>query len=49
MIADTPQFARLKRTRERIIDVLRMTSVQSDQLNRALQELSAAIEDEERR
>ena len=46
---DTPQLARLRRTRERIIEVLKMTTQQGDNLNRALQEISACIEDEERR
>lgn len=48
-MADSAQVARLKRTRERIQEVLQMIHRQDDALQTSLQEVSAAIEDEERR
>lgn len=48
-MTDTPQVARMKRTRDRIIEVIRMTTTQEDALRSALIELSASIEEEERR
>ena len=48
-MSDTAQLARLKRTRGRIIEVIGMTKRQEDHLREALIEITATIEEEERK
>ena len=48
-MAESAQLARLKRTRGRIIEVIGMTHKQEEQLREALIEITATIEEEERK
>jgi hypothetical protein len=48
-MADTPQLARLRRTRELILEILDMCGRQDRALRESLVETSAAIQDEEQR
>lgn len=48
-MTDTPQLARLKRTRDRIREVIEMCGRQDRTLRESLIEVSAAIEAEEQR